>query len=146
MKWILLGSLLVVGIGLACGGKMIIPPPEEDQDYEDIPGVESEVDTGNEEEVVGGDSDNPDGDNETPADGDGDSDTVDNGSGDNGVGGDSDETVSDDDEVECTESCPIPEENDCDKVLVCHNGHEICIDENAVDAHLRKGDTLGNCE
>ena len=34
-----------------------------------------------------------------------------------------------------------------DKVLVCHNGHEICISANAVDAHLKNhaNDQLGNC-
>ena len=35
-----------------------------------------------------------------------------------------------------------------DKVLVCHNGHEICISANAVPAHLNNtshDDTLGSC-
>ena len=34
-----------------------------------------------------------------------------------------------------------------DKVLVCHNGHEICISANAVPAHLNghPGDQLGSC-
>jgi hypothetical protein len=35
--------------------------------------------------------------------------------------------------------------NKNDKVLVCHNGHEICISENAVAAHLAHGCTLGSC-
>ncbi|MBU6119472.1 HYR domain-containing protein [Hymenobacter siberiensis] len=36
---------------------------------------------------------------------------------------------------------------DKDKVIVCHNGHEICISPNAVPAHLtgHPGDQLGNC-
>ncbi|MBL7127774.1 MAG: T9SS type A sorting domain-containing protein [Ignavibacteria bacterium] len=33
-----------------------------------------------------------------------------------------------------------------DKVLVCHNGHTICISPNAVETHLNNhGDYLGNC-
>ncbi|GAB3578806.1 hypothetical protein GCM10027345_18070 [Hymenobacter daeguensis] len=37
--------------------------------------------------------------------------------------------------------------NKNDKVTVCHNGHEICISPNAVDAHLtgHPGDVLGAC-
>ena len=37
--------------------------------------------------------------------------------------------------------------NKNDKVLVCHNGHEICISPNAVPAHLdgHAGDQLGAC-
>ena len=37
--------------------------------------------------------------------------------------------------------------NKNDKVLVCHNGHEICISANAVPAHLdgHPGDALGSC-
>jgi hypothetical protein len=37
---------------------------------------------------------------------------------------------------------------DKDKVVVCHNGHEICISPNAVPAHLtgHAGDQLGACE
>jgi hypothetical protein len=31
------------------------------------------------------------------------------------------------------------------KVLVCHNAHTLCIDSNAVKAHLSHGDQLGNC-
>jgi hypothetical protein len=31
------------------------------------------------------------------------------------------------------------------KVIVCHNGHEICISVNAVPAHLAHGDKLGSC-
>ncbi len=31
------------------------------------------------------------------------------------------------------------------KVLVCHKGHEINVDENAVPAFLSQGDTLGAC-
>lgn len=31
------------------------------------------------------------------------------------------------------------------KILVCHNGHTICISPNAVPAHLAHGDYLGNC-
>jgi hypothetical protein len=36
---------------------------------------------------------------------------------------------------------------DRDKVVVCHNGHEICISPNAVPAHLtgHAGDQLGAC-
>jgi hypothetical protein len=35
--------------------------------------------------------------------------------------------------------------NKMEKVVVCHNGHEICISSNAVDAHLQHGDALGYC-
>ena len=37
--------------------------------------------------------------------------------------------------------------NKMDKVLVCHNGHEICISPNAVNTHLtaHPGDRLGAC-
>lgn len=35
--------------------------------------------------------------------------------------------------------------NKNDKVLVCHNGHEICIAANAVPAHLAHGCSLGSC-
>ncbi|GHB58159.1 hypothetical protein GCM10007390_09540 [Persicitalea jodogahamensis] len=35
--------------------------------------------------------------------------------------------------------------NKGDKVTVCHNGHEICISPNAVQAHLDHGDYLGGC-
>jgi hypothetical protein len=36
--------------------------------------------------------------------------------------------------------------NKNDKVSVCHNGHTICIDQNAVPAHLQEhGDYLGAC-
>ncbi|GAA4423910.1 hypothetical protein GCM10023188_03200 [Pontibacter saemangeumensis] len=35
--------------------------------------------------------------------------------------------------------------NKMDKVLVCHNGHEICIAPAAVKAHLAHGDVLGSC-
>jgi Ca2+-binding RTX toxin-like protein len=31
------------------------------------------------------------------------------------------------------------------KVLICHKGHEINVDENAVPAFLSQGDTLGKC-
>lgn len=31
------------------------------------------------------------------------------------------------------------------KVLVCHKGKTICVDSNAVDAHLAHGDYVGNC-
>jgi hypothetical protein len=31
------------------------------------------------------------------------------------------------------------------KVNVCHNGHTICVDENAVNAHLAHGDYVGSC-
>jgi len=31
------------------------------------------------------------------------------------------------------------------KVQVCHNGRTICISQNAVQAHLNHGDTLGSC-
>lgn len=47
-------------------------------------------------------------------------------------------------------------DNDCDcikttysaknnKVLVCHNGTTLSIDEKALDAHLAHGDVLGEC-
>jgi hypothetical protein len=32
------------------------------------------------------------------------------------------------------------------KVLVCHNGHTICVSENAVPAHLAHGDIIGDCQ
>ncbi len=35
--------------------------------------------------------------------------------------------------------------NNNQKVLVCHNGHTICISINAVPAHLAHGDQLGSC-
>jgi hypothetical protein len=31
------------------------------------------------------------------------------------------------------------------KVIVCHNGNELCISPNAVPAHLAHGDKLGHC-
>ncbi|MBK0403437.1 T9SS type A sorting domain-containing protein [Adhaeribacter sp. BT258] len=33
-----------------------------------------------------------------------------------------------------------------EKVTICHNGHEICVSVNAVQAHLAHGDVLGNCQ
>lgn len=35
--------------------------------------------------------------------------------------------------------------NNLDKVIVCHNGNEICISASAVATHLSHGDILGNC-
>ena len=35
---------------------------------------------------------------------------------------------------------------DQDKVVVCHNGEEICISPNAVQAHLNHGDSIGSCD
>lgn len=35
--------------------------------------------------------------------------------------------------------------NKNDKVLVCHNGMDLCISPNAVPAHLAHGDKLGHC-
>ncbi|MGZ3846695.1 MAG: SBBP repeat-containing protein, partial [Flavisolibacter sp.] len=35
--------------------------------------------------------------------------------------------------------------NKSDKVVVCHNGNELCIDPSAVSAHLKHGDNLGSC-
>jgi hypothetical protein len=35
--------------------------------------------------------------------------------------------------------------NSGDKVMVCHNGQEICVSSNAVQAHLNHGDKLGSC-
>lgn len=32
-----------------------------------------------------------------------------------------------------------------DKVIVCHNGKELCIASQAVDSHLKHGDKLGSC-
>ena len=47
-------------------------------------------------------------------------------------------------------SCPTP--GNPSKTLVCHlppgnpdNGHDICIDDSAVPAHLAHGDYLGEC-
>jgi hypothetical protein len=31
------------------------------------------------------------------------------------------------------------------KTLMCHNGNEIFVSDNAVPAHLRQGDTIGPC-
>jgi hypothetical protein len=31
------------------------------------------------------------------------------------------------------------------KVVMCHNGHEILVDDSSVKTHLRQGDTLGPC-
>jgi hypothetical protein len=46
----------------------------------------------------------------------------------------------------------IPDTQDCDpldakqdKVLICHNGNTLCVSQNAVKAHLKHGDYLGNC-
>jgi hypothetical protein len=36
--------------------------------------------------------------------------------------------------------------NKLDKVKVCHNGEEICISKNAVQAHIDHGDALGACK
>ncbi|GGA66531.1 hypothetical protein GCM10008015_04010 [Flavobacterium palustre] len=35
--------------------------------------------------------------------------------------------------------------NSGDKVIVCHNGQEICISSSAVQVHLNHGDKLGSC-
>ncbi|MEN9908616.1 MAG: hypothetical protein RLZZ540_1765 [Bacteroidota bacterium] len=35
--------------------------------------------------------------------------------------------------------------NSGDKVMVCHNGQQICVSSNAVQAHLNHGDKLGSC-
>lgn len=35
--------------------------------------------------------------------------------------------------------------NSGDKVIVCHNGQEICVSPNAVQTHLNHGDKLGSC-
>jgi hypothetical protein len=35
--------------------------------------------------------------------------------------------------------------NSNDKVVICHNGKEICVSSNAVQAHLNHGDKLGSC-
>ncbi|MBA0882953.1 glycosyl hydrolase [Flavobacterium undicola] len=35
--------------------------------------------------------------------------------------------------------------NSNDKVVVCHNGKEICVSPNAVQTHLNHGDKLGSC-
>lgn len=35
--------------------------------------------------------------------------------------------------------------NSNDKVMVCHNGQEICVSANAVQSHLDHGDKLGSC-
>jgi hypothetical protein len=36
--------------------------------------------------------------------------------------------------------------NKNEKVTICHNGHEICVSVNAVQAHLAHGDVLGSCQ
>jgi photosystem II stability/assembly factor-like uncharacterized protein len=35
--------------------------------------------------------------------------------------------------------------NGTHKVYICHNGHTICVDTNAIQAHLNHGDYLGMC-
>ncbi|RVT79762.1 T9SS type A sorting domain-containing protein [Flavobacterium sufflavum] len=35
--------------------------------------------------------------------------------------------------------------NSNDKVIICHNGKEICVSPNAVQTHLNHGDKLGSC-
>jgi hypothetical protein len=35
--------------------------------------------------------------------------------------------------------------NNNPKVIICHNGHEICVSSNAVPAHLAHGDQIGPC-
>jgi autotransporter-associated beta strand protein len=35
--------------------------------------------------------------------------------------------------------------NSGDKVMVCHNGQEICVSSNSVQSHLDHGDKLGSC-
>jgi len=35
--------------------------------------------------------------------------------------------------------------NSGNKVMICHNGQEICVSSNAVQAHLNHGDKLGSC-
>ena len=37
-------------------------------------------------------------------------------------------------------------DNDDHKVKICHNGNTISVDYNALDAHLRHGDYLGQCK
>lgn len=46
----------------------------------------------------------------------------------------------------------VPDAQDCDpsdrrndKVIVCHKGKEICVSQNAVQAHLAHGDNVGPC-
>ncbi|MBN1446997.1 MAG: T9SS type A sorting domain-containing protein [Bacteroidetes bacterium] len=36
--------------------------------------------------------------------------------------------------------------NNLDKVILCHNGHNICVALSAVPAHLELGDILGGCQ
>jgi len=33
-----------------------------------------------------------------------------------------------------------------DKVLLCHNGHDIMVSQNALATHLGHGDALGSCD
>ena len=64
-------------------------------------------------------------------------------------------TVTNSSDVGCTATASITIKvvdarcgNKNDKVLVCHNGHEICISPNAVDTHLTgpsHSDVLGTC-
>ena len=35
--------------------------------------------------------------------------------------------------------------NSGNKVMICHNGQELCVSSNAVQAHLNHGDKLGSC-
>ncbi len=32
-----------------------------------------------------------------------------------------------------------------EKVTICHNGHEINVGDDALQSHLKKGDTVGTC-
>ena len=50
-----------------------------------------------------------------------------------------------DTEVATVYSVDVSCGNNGNKILVCHNGHEICINANAVAAHLAHGDELGPC-
>lgn len=42
-------------------------------------------------------------------------------------------------------SCYIPCGNNNEKVMICHNGSELCVASNAVASHLAHGDVMGTC-
>ena len=58
--------------------------------------------------------------------------------------GDSCDKDDDNDGVPDNQDC-APQDAKNDKVIVCHNGKEICVSRNAVDAHRKHGDQVGPC-
>lgn len=58
--------------------------------------------------------------------------------------GDACDTDDDNDGVPDAYDC-APQDAKNNKVIVCHNGHEICVSQSAVPSHLKHGDALGAC-